>query len=1688
MGEIHHQNIIHKDLKPHNIIVNLATDELKITDFGISTMLSRETQQIINPNLLQGTLAYISPEQTGRMNRAIDYRTDIYSLGITLYEMLVGHVPFKTNDLMELIHCHIAKTPVAPHELDPKIPSTISAIIMKCLSKGAESRYHSAYGLKNDLENCLEQLHYQNFIEPFFPGQKDFYDQFALPQRLYGRESETAKLLASFARSSIGSIEMLLVTGPEGIGKSRLVNEIQKPILQKRGYFISGSFEQFPRNVPYNALIKVFQNFIQQILAESNQELELWRNRLQKALSGNGQVIIDVIPELELIIGPQPKLPKLELQQAENRFNYIFRLFIEALLRKEHPLVIFLDDAQWADASSLKLLQMMISDTTHRHVLFIVAFREKEIEASDPFKVVIQEILQAGGIVETLQVPPLPISAIEELISDTFPHSDVPIGDLTHSIFNKTGGSPFFVLQFLKMLYCEKLVNFDIKKKCWTWKFDQIQNLQVTENVATLIGTKIKQLPLQTQYLLKTAAAIGHTFDLQTLSDVCGLSISQTSKGLWQAQLEEMILSQQDLYIFEEQESLEIDASHVIYIFQHDHILESAYQLTPIEERKALHLSIGRAHLQRGLHGHQNKLNENLLNTVNQLNFGIDIIESQTEREVLAKLNLQAGEKANNSAALSSALEYFNLGLKLLGKDPWQNQYDLTLALYNHSGMCNLLLGNNQEAEKIFDLILEKSHNPYEKANIYISKINLYNKLTRFPDANLSCIQALALFGIKIHLPPTERETWIELAKLCMRLMCYTDDQLCRLPMNEDKTTKIIGKIYIGLLLTGYYTGSKIWFFLAMKVINLSISHGVEDYSTHAFLSLGVILAHKHQYKRALRYARIGLKIAERFPHAAITQQSHVVYGVLMAPWAEPLKAIIPQLKIAERKCFACGTVAYSAASLSTISYFSLLRGENLELVDQELQRNLQQATKYKMTMAQNIISILLAACATLRGQTDNLSDMHTQEWEELLSQANPQDLGLAVHFYHNVMRMITYYHDEKYELVVNIATKMQAHTYEFVGNHLWTVHDFFWALALAALCSTPQGKKAHFQSLRQLQKKIQKWAQVCPANFKQKAFLVSAEMARLSGKWADALTLYEKGISAAKEGEQLNDEALGSELAAKCCLQFGYPRLASPYMIDAYNTYLRWGAGGKNAMLKERYKALLHVVLGEKSMEPIQTTKTETTSEWFTTSPTHASTFTILSPSSDFDVNSIIQASQTISGEIVLDKLLAKLMHIVIVNAGADRAMLILSENETLMVRAEISMGQQDAKLYKGKTLEEKQEDLCIAVVNYVARSLRELLLNNATNEGNFINDPFIRKYNVQSVLSIPLVHQGKLTGILYLENRISPDAFTPNRLRILAMLSSQMAISIENAVFYSQLEKKVAERTVEINQKNRTLQETLQKVKVMQAQLIQQEKMASLGSLTAGIAHEIKNPLNFVINFSKLSLALIQFFQKTWEKGLSNITEQEYKEIQASLHTLKANTDTVFAQGKKADSILKKMLGHASGKTSEFTLVDIHAVIDECLSLFYHGMLVQDAHFDIVIEKEYDPLLGKVEIATEDISRVFFNLLNNAYYALSQKKKIYGQDYIPTIAIKTHLMDNLYEIRLRDNGIGIPDNIARKIFTPFFTTKPTSIGTGLGLSLSHSIVVQQHGGTFSFLTKESEFTEFVITLPLTINKRNNP
>ncbi|MBN3892205.1 MAG: AAA family ATPase [Nostoc sp. JL31] len=1385
LEEIHQQQIIHKDINPANILLNPTTQQTKIIDFGIATLLSRENPTLRNLNVLEGTLAYISPEQTGRMNRSIDYRTDFYSLGVTFYELLTQHLPFISDDPVELVHSHIAKQPIPPDRINPQIPPALSQIVMKLLEKTAEARYQSAFGLKADLQQCLEMLNTTGQIPLFELGQHDCSGRFQIPQKLYGREAEVANLLAAFERASHGQSEVMLIAGYSGIGKSALVQEIYKPITQQRGYFISGKFDQFQRNIPYSSLIQAFQALIRQLLTTSEAEITTWRKKLLDALGVNGQVIIEVIAEVELIIGQQPPVIELSPKEAQSRFNLVLQNFIKVFTQKEHPLVMFLDDLQWADSASLQLIQLLMSQADSQYLLLIGAYRDNEVDKSHPLWTTIASLEQAGVAIHELTLTPLALPEIQQLLSDTLNNADLAdVTPLAELLQQKTNGNPFFMNEFLKSLYAEELLQFNFTQRQWQWQLAKIQAAQITDNVVELMALKIQKLPVATQEALKLAACIGNSFDLHTLAIASSKSLADVAAQLWEAVQTGLILPQGNDYQLLQVADLEVTALtnlDVVYKFLHDRVQQAAYSLISTDQKQAVHLQIGQLLLQ-GIT--PQKQEERIFDIVNQLNFGINLITDPQQRQKLAQLNLTAGNKAKASAAYQPALDYLTMGINSLAASCWRQQYQLALALHTAAAEAAYLGGNFERMDALTDEVLQKTRSTVDQVQVYAIKIQAAIARDQLLAASQLGLQVLQLLGIPLASNPGQPQIMLGLLKTKFALVGKQVHTLVDLPKLTHPTKLAAIRILASIASATYLAAPNVFPLTVFKQVEISAKYGNAAESAFAYATYGLILCGVvGDLQGGYKFGELALKVLDRFNAKHLQARTLFVVNSFVRHWQEPLQNTIPSLQAAFQIGRDTGDTEYSAFCANTSSMHSYFSGQNLAELDECLAIYAETVQQFKKKPIFVLIQLYRQVVANLQGKNTNPCQLVGEFYDAtaMLAQHIESNYRTAI-FYIYTNHLTLNYWFEDYATAVKNADLAIPYLDAVVALYIvgwFHFYDSLGRLALASVVSATERQKL-LQRVAANQKKLQVWAKFSPVNYTHKLALVEAEWHRVHGESSQAIAYYDRAIALAQENQYLNEAALANELTAKFYLAQNKSKIAQVYLQEARYLYLQWGAIAKVKDLEAKYPQLLTRILEKTVNSTLSTT---------TSNPTG---LTSTSRSESLDLVTVIKASQTLSEEIQLDKLLSNLMRILMENAGAQRGFLLLSTKGKFLIEAQGTVGENTIQVLESLSIENNQI-LSTAIVNYVIRTKTNVVLNDAINEavgiGEFIKDPYIRQYQPRSILCTPLINQGKLAGIVYLENNLTTGAFTPDRLELLNLLSAQAAISIENARLYTDL-----------------------------------------------------------------------------------------------------------------------------------------------------------------------------------------------------------------------------------------------------------------------------------------------------------
>jgi PAS domain S-box-containing protein len=1426
IGALHQRGIIHKDIKPANVLVNSATGQCWLTGFGIASRLPRERQPPGPPEFIAGTLPYMAPEQTGRMNRSIDSRSDLYALGVTLYEMLSGTLPFSAADPVEWVHCHIARQPVPPNLRSKNIPASLSAIVMKLLAKTAEQRYQTAAGVESDLRRCLNEwegsrprdpllrragtralpsdqgsAHDPATIDPFPLGEHDTPDRLLIPEKLYGRAREIDTLLASFERVvARGRPELVLVSGYSGIGKSSVVNELHKVLVPPRGLFASGKFDQYKRNVPYATLAQAFQGLIRPLLAKSEVELCNWREALHEALGPNGRLMLDLVPELKLIIGEQPPVPDLPPQDAKARFQLTFRRFVSVFARPEHPLVLFVDDLQWLDAATLDFLQdLLTSDFAYQqtsepaapelrrtrqpdvsHLMLIGAYRDNEVDSAHPLRRKLDALRQAGAPINEIVLAPLSCKDLQQLLVDTLHCEPERAKPLAHLVFAKTVGNPFFAIQFITALAEENFLNFDHGAGRWSWDLNRIQEKGYTDNVADLMVGRLSCLAIETQKALQEFACLGNSTAISTLSMVHGTSEEELASDLWQAERLEFIVR-----------------SAGFYRFAHDRVQEAAYSLIAASRRAAAHLRIGRLLKEHTL---PHKREEAVFEIVSQLNRGAALITSREEREEVAELNLLAGKRAKASTAFASALKYLSSGGALLPDDHWERNHGLAFALELNRAECEFLTGELAAAEERLGRLAARAANTVEQSTVACLRLDLYTTLGQSDRAVAVCLDYLRHLGVEWAPHPTAEVGRHEYDTILAELGSRAIEELIELPLMSDPESIATLDVLTKVLSPAYFTDANIVSLAICRAVNLSLAYGNSDGSCVAYVWLGMIAGPRFgDYKAGFRFGRLGFELVEQSGLKRFEARTYLWFGQLVMPWTKPVQAGRDLVRRAFEAANKIGDLTVAAYSCDALGTNLLAAGDPLAEVQPEVEHGLEFAQNARFGLVIGVITAQLGLIRTLRGLTSKFGSFDDGRFDELRFEhylASQSVLALPECWYW-IRKLQARFFARDYASALDASLKAQRLLWTSLSNFEMAEYHFYSALVRAAASdsatSDSQGessavalvKEEHFRALVEHQKRLTLWAKNCPENFENRAALVGAEIARIEGRKLAAEHLYEDAIRSAHANGFVHNEALANELAARFYLARGFEKIGHTYLRDARHCYLRWGAVGKVRQLDEYYPDIREkgAVAGPTS--------------------------TIGASVEQLELATVIKVSQAVSGEIVLERLVDTLMRTAIEHAGAERGLLILPRSDEYRIESEATTSG-DTVIVNVRAAPVTGTALPESIVRYVIRTKESVILDDASVQNRFSEDDYLRQGRSKSMLCLPLVKQATLMGVLYLENSLAPRVFTPSRLAVLELLASQAAISLDNARLYADLAQLNAELTQE-NSVRRRAEEAL-------------------------------------------------------------------------------------------------------------------------------------------------------------------------------------------------------------------------------------------------------------------------------------
>ncbi|MGI6357855.1 MAG: helix-turn-helix transcriptional regulator [Bacillota bacterium] len=1357
---LHQNGIIHGGLKPESILVHPHTKKIYLTDFGDASSPTLQTNQSPSSSSPGGAWEYIAPEQTGRLRVAIDHRTDLYALGVVFYEMITHRLPLQAAGPAEMIYAHIAQQPLPPIDSNPGIPLAVSAMIMRLLAKEKEERYQSAAGLLWDLKECRRQLLQTGIIQSFSLGQADRYARLRLPRKLYGREREMAALQAAFDRARDAQGGVVLVSGSPGVGKTTLIKESLQAMVQENGWFLTGKFDQLAKNIPYAPFAAAFGQLIRQLMTESQEELDRWKGRLSHALGRNCAVVVQIVPELEWILGKQPPADVLPPKEAEHRLCMLFADFVRLFAQRGHPLVLFLDDLQWADPDSVHLLKYLTEDANLRSLLFVGAFRETEVDAAHPLMELLQADHLQGYHEQRIALMPLGRDQVMQLVAETLHDSPENLAALTDVLYRQSGGNPFFLGQVLLLIHAEGLLSFDAQQGGWEWDLAAIQELQPGVDVLALLLRKLQRLPEDIQAVLKLAACMGNSFHLQTIAALRGQAIEEIADLL-------VPLVQQGLVIVAGDEKENPRESSVQEAaaceFRHDWVQQAVYALISADEMQQLHLHLGRFMLQQ--HAGDHALADNILTIMDHFNRSLPLIHDPVERARLAQYNLLAGQKAKASAAHVSALQYFRSGVSLLSPDSWGSSYALSHQLHLELAQAEYLSGNLEAAERLFDLCLSRASTELERAGIQGLKVTLYASMGKYTAAVEIGVQALASLGVKLPIHPHKWDYARELLRYKWHLLHKRIEDLAHLPEMQDPVQRKISELLTRLSSVTMSSYPDLYGFIILKTGNHAVRYGNNEMAAVGYLgysiTAGSILG---DYQAGERLGRVCVQLVERYDRSLFKCVIYFVVGAFISHWTQHGRIGLDYLSKALSTGMESGDVLIIGYAHCMMLENRYILGVPLNEIAQELEEKREIARRLKHeNLALNVAIYDRVVSALCGDRAKSLLVCGERLQPQTLRLSEKDQSSLATCY---LWRMQLCYLAGDFRESLAAAQSLQPLSEAILGFIASAEYNFYHSLAITALLDqvAEAEQRILWKTLRKNQRQMKRWAKSCQENFLHKYLLVAAETARLRGKREQAMSLYEQAIRSARQNGYRQNEALANELAAKFHLQQGWERIAATYLRDACRGYGSWGASAKVRELAERYPSLLQGAFPQEEAPSGETYE----GLWIP-----ALTYDEVASSLDF--HALGRAVENVSQETDTSRLLESLLEMTVQSAGADSGYFILEQDGELFIEAAKNSGCSQATVVS-VPLEESQQ-LSRAVVRYVARTLETVVLNCGESIGVFAKDPYISALRSGSIACLPLLLQGIPVGVLYLENSLMSRVFSPDRLQALKLLSTQIA-----------------------------------------------------------------------------------------------------------------------------------------------------------------------------------------------------------------------------------------------------------------------------------------------------------------------
>jgi PAS domain S-box-containing protein len=1719
IARLHATGLVHRDIKPSNVVVSEREGRVRLIGFGIASLLPRERQSPDPPELIAGTLAYMAPEQTGRMNRSVDSRSDLYSLGVVLYRMATGMLPFTASDAMEWVHSHIARVPVPPCDRVAGMPPAISDIVMRLLAKTPESRYRTAKGVAHDLRHCLAMIERGQAPDALSLGEQDHPDRLLIPEKLYGRESEIDRLIHAFNDVvSTGAPALVLVAGYSGIGKSSVVNELHKVLVPPRGLFASGKFDQYKADIPYATFAQAFQQLVRPLLGKPEEELAHWREAFAEALGDNGALVLELVPELAPIIGEQPPVVELPAQEAQRRFQTIVRRFISVFARPEHPLALFLDDLQWLDSATLDLLGDLLTAGDLRHVLLIGAYRDNEVTALHPLARKLEALVQEGANVNTVTLPPLAQRHLQQLVAESLHEDLAHAGPLAGLIHAKTAGNPFFAIQFLHALAEEDLLAFDHATSHWSWNRERTLAKGYSDNIVDLMVRKLSRLPPRTRRALQGFACLGNATSLETLCVINEGSAQEVEADLWEALRQELIFRHEGTYRF-----------------AHDRVQEAAYSQVPPDERAAAHLRIGRLLTK---HTPPERLEDAIFEIVNQLNRATHLLESHEERVQLARFNLIAAQRARASTAYVSALNHLRAGRELLKEEDWEREYSLVFSLESLMAECELMTAELAAAEARLERLAAHARTRHDFAVVTRLRLTLFTTRSRGDLCVEVFLDYLRRNGTDWPARPSREDVMREYDRIWTLLGERSIEELADLPLATDSDVLDMLDVFTEIVTPAFFFDENLSSLVLCRMVNLSLEHGPCDGSCFGFVFFATFAGPRFgNYRDGYRFGRLGYDLVEKRGLKRYQARTYIVFGNMVVPWFKPFASGRDLIRRAFDTAFNMGDLTFAAYSWDALITNCLSAGDELAGIQADAENGLAFAHKAGFGMVVDLCAAQVGLIRTLRGLTPTFGTFDDADYDEAQAEAHLTGspvLALATFFYWTRKLQGRWFCGDIDEAV---------RAAQNADRLLWTspsqleTADFFFYGALAHAAQwhrvPVEQRQRHLDIVIGYHRQLEIWRDDCSVeNFENRAALIAAEIARIEGRWSQAQELYELAVRSANVHGYIHNEAVACECAGHAFLSRGQERAARGWLRDAQECYRRWGAGGKVRQLG-RLHPWLEV----------------------TGSSTDA-TNTLLAPVDQLELATVMRISQAVSSEIELDRLIDMVMRVAIEHAGAERGVLILPAGTGFRIEAE-AVTRSDTVDVSLQRVELSPERLPMSMFQYVVRTKEAFLLNDAGHQGGPDAEPYFAVNASRSVLCLPLLKQARMTGVLYLENHLASDVFTPSRLAVLKLLASEAAISLENARLYEEVQEREARvrrlfnsniigiftwnldgRILDGNEAflrivgydaadlaegrmgwkqllppewdpdddsimeamlatgvappfegaymrkdgNRVpvligaalfegtptegvsfvldlsdrvaaeaaAKDSLRRYHDAQLRLADANRVASIGQLSASIAHELNQPLSGIMTNASTCLRMLAVDPPAVDGA-----------IETARRTIR--------DANRASEVIKRLRSLFSRKETSDERVDLNEAAGEVVALATNA-LVRNR---VTLECDFAADLPQVTGDRVQLQQVILNLLTNASDAMGSLEPGSPRQLL----IRTWHEDGNACLSVRDTGIGLDPELLERYFEAFYTTKAE--GMGVGLSVSRSIIERHHGHLGAHANEDGGAT-FAFVIPL--------